>query len=486
MPTIYDHTPPGGAYFRAAWQDPEPGTAVTDPESGAVLGQVRACSSLDVAAAVADVKASLAQDWPVWARRETLDRASRRVRADTDRFARIICSEGIKTIREAEVEVERCVETLRLSAGGGNYLSGETLELADSRRGGQRMGWFTREPLGVVAAITSFNDPLNLVAHKVGPALIAGNGVVIKPSDETPLSAIALVDVLLDAGVPSSRIALVCGSPSVGQALVEHPDIDAISFTGGLPTARKISRDAGPRKLLMELGGDNPTIVCEDADPQVAASAVVRGAFGAAGQNCLSVQRAYVHTTRFGEFLRHAVSLAGALRLGSKRDRTTDIGPLISERAAQRVESWVDDARDRGASVHIGGLRKGAYFQPTILTDVPPDSPLLTTEVFGPVVTVLPFDDTETIGAVASGTGQGALQAGIFTESITRAHLIAGQITAGAVMINDTSDYRVDSMPFGGFGRAGIGREGVRYAIEAMSEPKSVLVNFGRVGPGAA
>lgn len=469
---------PGGAYIRETWRPAHPSAPVTDPESGVVLGHVRSCSPDEVHDAVVGAKASLGEPWPLWARREALERAAQLVQARAPRLAQIASAEGIKTIREAEAEVGRCAETLRLSAAGSTFVRGETLALDDSRRGGGRVGWFTREPLGVVAAISSFNDPLNLVAHKLGPALIAGNAVVLKPSEETPLSAIALTDVLLDAGVPEGRIALVCGPARVGQALVEDEGVDLISFTGGPRTAEKISASAGPRKLLMELGGNNPTIVCADADPQVAAEAVVQGAFGSAGQNCLSVQRVYVHSSIFKDFLDAAVTRTDALLVGSKAERSTDIGPLINEAAAQRMERWVSDAREGGASVHAGGLRKGVFFQPTILTDVPSSSSLLTQEAFGPVVTVLPFDELTSVIPLVNSTGPGALQAGIFTESIDHALRLGREIVAGAVIVNGTSDYRLDSMPFGGFGRAGIGREGIRYAIEAMTEPKSILVNL--------
>jgi glyceraldehyde-3-phosphate dehydrogenase (NADP+) len=469
---------PGGAFINGAWRPGDPDLPVTDPESGAVLGAITRASAADVAEAVVAVRASLAEPWPLWARRETMERAAQLVYADATRLARIASAEGIKTICQAEAEVGRCVETLRLSAAGSTFLRGETLALDDSRRGGDRIGWFTREPLGVVAAITPFNDPLNLVAHKVGPALIAGNAVVLKPHEETPLSAIALTQILLEAGVPAGRISLICGDAEVGRALVEQDGVDVISFTGGPSAGAEISRNAGPRKLLMELGGDNPTIVCADADPKAAARAVVEGAFGSAGQNCLSVQRVYVHTAIFGEFLDEAVARTGRLRVGSKADRTSDVGPLINERAAQRIEQWVDDATSRGATVHTGGLRKGVLYQPTVLTDVPEDSPLLTEEAFAPVVSVVPFDDLATVLPLVNATGQGALQAGVFTESLTRAMRIAQKLTAGAVIVNGTSDYRLDSMPFGGFGRAGIGREGIQYAIEAMTAPKSILVNL--------
>jgi NAD-dependent aldehyde dehydrogenases len=469
---------PGGAFIAGAWQTSGLELAVADPEDGRILGYVAVSTKEDVCRAIAGVEESLAAEtWPVWARRESLEASARLVEERARGFARLIASEGVKTLAEAEREVRRCVETLRLSAEAGVFLTGETIPFDSSRNGAGKIGWFTREPVGIVAAITSFNDPLNLVAHKIGPALMAGNGVVLKPSSFTPLTALALTDVLITSGVPVGRIAVVCGGAEVGNALVTDPRISLVSFTGGPVTARKITDVSGPRKMLMELGGDNPTIVCRDADLAMAVDDVVSGAFGVAGQNCLSVQRVYVHASVFDRFLSEVVAKTDLLRVGGKLDPTTDIGPLISEAAAIRVERWVDEARALGASVHVGGRRTGAFYHPTVLTEVAADSPLLTEEVFGPVVTIMPFDDLDEAIRAANSTDY-ALQAGVFTQSIETAHSVASRITAGAVIVNGTSDLRSDAMPFGGFKNSGIGREGVRFALEAMTEPKSTIVNL--------
>ena len=469
---------PGGAFINGVWQRDELTLPVTDPEDGRLVAYVADSSPADVAAAVSGVLESVtADDWPLWARSESLHEAARLLEADPGRFARLIASEGVKTIAEAEREVSRCVETLRLSAEAGVFLKGETIPFAASKRGGNRVGWFTREPVGVVAALTSFNDPLNLVAHKLGPALIAGNGVVLKPSDHTPLTALAFVDVLVRAGVPARRVAVVCGSARAGQALVTDERVALVSFTGGPRTASRITATAGPRKMLMELGGNNATIVCDDAVLDDAVEAVVDGAFGVAGQNCLSVQRVYVHTSVYDEFLRATVDRTKRLTLGSKRDRDTDIGPLISESEAQRVADWVGEAVAAGAVVRTGGVRQGAFYPPTVLTDVPDGSKVLTDEVFGPVVTIVPFDELS--GAVAAANdSEYALQAGVFTRSFETAFAVSKQLVAGAVVINGTSDLRVDSMPFGGFKSSGIGREGVQFAVEAMTEPKNTILNL--------
>jgi glyceraldehyde-3-phosphate dehydrogenase (NADP+) len=473
-----DLTVPGGALINGVWQSDDLTLPVVDPEDGRVLGHVADSTADDVHAAVSGVADSLAsEDWPLWARSEALHEAARLLKAEALRFARIIAAEGVKTIREARREVDRCVETLRLSAEAGVYLNGETIPFAASRNGASRLGWFTREPVGVVAALTSFNDPLNLVAHKLGPALIAGNGVVLKPSDHTPLTSLAFVELLITAGVPATRLAVVCGRAAAGQALVSDHRIALVSFTGGPRTAAKITAAAGPRKTLMELGGNNPTIVCGDALLSDAVAAVVDGAFGVAGQNCLSVQRVYVDAWHYSEFVREIVAATQRLRLGSKRSPQTDVGPLVSESEAERVEEWVAKAVADGATLRTGGVRRGAFYEPTVLTDVPEGATVLTEEVFGPVVSIIAFDDLDDAIAAANDS-EYALQAGVFTRSVDTAFEVSSRLVTGAVVVNGTSDVRVDSMPFGGFKSSGVGREGVRYAVEAMTEPKNTIINL--------
>ncbi|MDQ0800029.1 aldehyde dehydrogenase family protein [Arthrobacter sp. SLBN-112] len=468
---------PGGAFFAGSWRPADPEQAVRNPEDGAVLGHVSRSTPGDVLQAVSHLRSGLGRPWPLRSRREALERAAALLREQSPRFATIIASESSKTIREAEREVLRCTETLRLSAAAAAELAGETLGFEDSLAAGHKIGWYSRKPVGVVAAITPFNDPLNLVAHKLGPALIGGNGVVLKPSGRTPLTALAFVQLLLDAGVPSWRIAVLAGGPGVAEALVADPGVDLVSFTGGPRTAEKIAASAGARKVVSELGGNNATIVCADADVAQAAEAIVAGAFGVAGQNCLSVQRVYVHASLHDQLAGAVTAGAAALRSGPKLDRTTDVGPLISEEEARRIEVWVEEARQAGASVRTGGARRNAFYAPTVLTGVPAGCRVLRDEVFGPVVSILPFQAVDEAVAAANSTEYG-LQAGVFTQSVDQALAIADRLEVGAVVINETSDVRIDSMPFGGFKKSGVGREGVRYALLEMTEPKSTIINL--------
>lgn len=469
---------PGGGYADGEWIASDLSLAVTDPEDDALVAHVHVADAATMDRAIAGVERSLREDtWELWERRETLERAAALVRAESSRLARIISAESSKTITEATREAARTAETIRLSAASAHLLEGETLALADTPRGRGRFGWNRRAPLGVIAAITPFNDPMNLVAHKVGPALIAGNAVVLKPALTTPLSALALLDILLRAGMPKGRMAVLVAEREASTALVGDPRVAAVSFTGGPVTGDAIARAAGARKVMMELGGNNAVVVCEDGDVATAAAGIVDGAFGVAGQNCLSVQRVYVHESRYDELARLVVEGTAELVVGSKRDTATDVGPLISEREARRIEAWVEEAVAAGARVAIGGARRGAFFDPTVLLDVPEHARVLREEVFGPVVSIIPFSDLEDALARVDDTEFG-LQAGIFTASMATAMAAVERLHVGSVLVNETSDFRIDSMPFGGSKRSGVGREGVASAVLEMSEPKNVIVSL--------
>ena len=469
---------PGGAFLEGQWQTHGLELPVRNPENGQILALVCVSTPEEVRAAIGHIEEHLAAgDWALRSRREALELASRLLLERAGQFAALIASEASKTIREAEREVARAAETLRLSAAAASMLAGQTLDFEDSLAAPGTIGWYQRKPVGLVAAITPFNDPLNLVAHKLGPALIAGNGVVLKPSARTPLSGLALVDLLLEAGVPSGRIAAVVSGPGVSEALTTDPRIDLISFTGDPRTADRIAAAAGAKKIVSELGGNNPTIVCADADPARAAEAIVAGAFGVAGQNCLSVQRVYIHESLFDDVVDQVARGAAALTVGPKLDRATDVGPLISEDEARRVEEWVHEAEVAGATVHVGGRRHGAFYYPTVLTGVPGHCRVLSEEVFGPVVTLVPFTDPAEAIAAANDSEYG-LQAGVFTRSVDTALALAEKLHVGAVVINQTSDVRIDSMPFGGFKKSGVGREGVTFAVLEMTEPKNIIITL--------
>lgn len=469
-------TAPSGAFWAGQWRRTARELEVHDPQDGTLVGVVADVTPAEVDDAVRAVAAAQQASWPLWQRREVLAAAAGLLGERAEAFAGLMSREGSKTLTEARREVARASETLRLSAEEAGRLVGQTLPLGDTARGAGRIGWWTPEPVGVVAAITPFNDPLNLVAHKLGPALIAGNGVVLKPAEATPLTALALIEVLLDAGVPSGRVAVLPGrGEEAGRALVSHPLVDLVSFTGGWSSGDAVARAAGAKRTVMELGGNCPVLVLRDADVAAAAAAIVSGAFGAAGQNCLSVQRVYVHASLARRLTTFVAESARALRVGDKADPRTDVGPLIDDAAAVRVQSWVSEARDSGAVLEAGGRREGAFHWPTVLTGVPASARVLTEEVFGPVVSITSFTELDRAVQQANDTAYG-LQAGVFTREIDTALQAAAALRVGAVMLNDTSDFRIDAMPFGGRGRSGVGREGVHDAVVAMTEPKVTLV----------
>jgi len=472
-------TPVGGAFWAGHWRTPSATLDVVDPENGRLVGTVSDCSAADVDAAVHAVALAVLSgpEWPVWQRREALHRAAALLQERRDAFAELLSREGCKPIRDAAREVQRAVETMRLSAEQADRLEGRTLPFGNTPRGENRLGWYTREPVGVIGAITPFNDPLNLVAHKVGPALIGGNGVVLKPAEHTPLTALAFVELLLDAGVPADRLAVLPGrGATVGAALVGHPGVDMVSFTGGHATGNAVASGAGAKKTLMELGGNGTVVVLPDADVRRAADAVVDGAFGNAGQNCLSVQRVFVAGELMLELVDLVVGRTQDLIVGSKADPRTDVGPMIDENAAERVESWVNDALGAGAEAHTGAKRDGTFYWPTVLTSVPAGSRVLTEEIFGPVVSIEPFDAVDAVVTEVNCLAYG-LQAGVFTRDLDAALDVAQRLRVGAVMINDTGDFRIDAMPFGGSKRSGVGREGVPFAVDAMTEPKIIAIH---------
>ena len=393
-------------------------------------------------------------------------------------LAVLIAREGSKTIREARKEVYRCTQTLRVSGEEATRLLGETISYDQQKGSENRRGYFYRVPIGVVAAITPFNDPLNLVAHKVGPAIAGGNGVVVKPATVTPLSALTLAELFLEAGLPPNILNVVTGPGSeVGDALVSDARVRMVSFTGGVEAGLAVAAKAGLKKMGMELGSNSPVIVLGDADLPAAVESCVSGAFWAAGQNCIGVQRIYIQEGVFARFRDAFVERTLRYRVGPKLEEECDMGPLITEEEARRVESWVEDAVSAGAKVECGHTREGAVYWPTVLTGVPEGVRVDCEEIFGPVVNLYPVADLEE-GIVRANAVDFGLQAAVFTSSLASAFRAIEALEAGTVLVNDSTDYRMDAMPFGGIKRSGLGREGIRFALQEMTEPKAVCFNL--------
>lgn len=450
---------------------------VRDKFTGEQIGKLEdhdvddALRMIELGKTAAQVAAAL----PRHRRAQILEEAARRIEGSSYDVASLIVAEAGKTVRQARKEVSRAVNTLRLSAHEALRNAGEVVPF-DSFPGGEgRQGWYSREPLGLIAAITPYNDPLNLVAHKLGPAIAGGNAVILKPSQLTPLSAQLLVDTLVESGLPTGVIQVLRGDPIVGQTLVKSSAVRMVSFTGGFSTGEAISASAGVKRLSMELGGNAPVLVFEDADLRAAIEACVSGAFWAAGQNCIGVQRILVDHRVFEAFVEGFVAATQKLTTGDPRLEDTDVGPMISREAAEAAHSKIVSALGAGAILLTGGEQRGSLFTPAVLAGVPHDCPLWSEEVFAPIVAIEPFDH-ESDAIEEANACDFALQAAIFTQDISRALRVAAAIQAGGVMINDSSDYRLDAMPFGGAKYGSMGREGVRFAYEDMTQPKVVMI----------
>ncbi|MBE1281693.1 MAG: aldehyde dehydrogenase family protein [Rhodobacteraceae bacterium] len=373
----------------------------------------------------------------------------------------------------------RCEQTLLTSAEEAKRITGEMIPIAASPGHPGELAFTIRVPLGVVACITPFNSPLNTVAHKIAPALAAGNAVVLKPASYTPMAAVLLTEVFEEAGLPSGWLNLIHGPGSqTGRALCDNPDVAYFAFTGGGPAGAAIQAAAGMRRTQMELGNISAAIVCEDADLDRAAGKCIGTAFRKAGQVCTSLQRIYVARSAIAEFTERFIARTAALVTGDPRDPATDIGPMVDAGEAARAERMVTDSIAKGAQLRLGGARDGALMAPTILENVTPDMPVLSEEAFAPIVCLIPFDDFDAVIEAVNATPYG-LSAGIFTRDIDRALTAAQGIEVGLFNINNTSSNRADPMPYGGCKASGWGREGPRAAIRDMTEERLITITPG-------
>jgi glyceraldehyde-3-phosphate dehydrogenase (NADP+) len=445
-------------------------------EDNSLIDTVPAATKDDMLQCIEEAKegAKIAAAIPVHERMRVINAAADYIEAHKERYSLIIAKEGSKTIREATKETARCIQTLRISAEEARRIHGETISFDQMPGSESRVGYYYRFPIGIIGAITPFNDPLNLVAHKVGPSIASGNAIIVKPATVTPLSALMLAEAFTHAGLPSKVLSVITGHGSeIGDALVTHPAIRMISFTGGLEAGEDIVRKAGLKKISMELGSNSPVIVLEDADIEEAVESTVSGAFWAAGQNCLGVQRIYIQESIMFAFQKAFIMRTEDYCIGDKQSLETDMGPLITEKEAKRVEGMVNEAIEKGAILLTGGKRNGAFYSPTVLTNVPVNCKIAKEEIFGPVVLLYPVTDLDN-AIEASNSVDFGLQAGIFTKDIDKAHQAIAQMDVGGIMINDSGDYRIDAMPFGGVKKSGLGREGIKFAIQEMTEPKVV------------
>ncbi len=394
-----------------------------------------------------------------------------------EEFAKTIVYEVGKTIREARTEVERAVNTITFAAEEAKRIEGEYIQIDASPNGRGKRGFYFREPAGIVAAITPFNFPLNLTAHKIAPSIAAGCPFVLKPSERTPLSPTMLCQLFLEAGVPEEAVSIIPGFADVGQAMTTHPDVRVVSFTGSLKVGEIIAKQAGLKKIVMELGSNSAVVVDEDANLEVAAKKAVAGGFAVAGQVCISVQRVLVHekvADKFYELLKQEVS---KLKFGDPMDEETDVGPIIAVDEVNRIQSWIQEAVEKGAKVATGGEAEKTVFKPTVVVDVPEETKLFYEEAFAPVVTVKRFKDIDEALNLVNKSNYG-LQVGVFTNNIKNAWKFIEGAEVGGVIINDIPTFRADHMPYGGVKGSGIGREGPKFAIEDYTEIKMVIFDI--------
>lgn len=450
---------------------------VLDKYTGETIGVVPVASKATVDKAIAAAHGAFPDysRMPAHKRFRILEKVSHLLQKHQEEIAATICREAGKAWKYSFGEVARAVETFQFSAEEAKRIHGETVPMDASAAGEGRMGFYLRSPVGVVAAITPFNFPLNLVAHKVGPALAAGCTLVLKPASTTPLTAIRLGEILEEAGIPPGVFNVVVGSGgTVGEWLTTDPRVAKISFTGSPPVGEAILRKAGLKKVTMELGNNSGTIIEPDADLDAAIPRCAVSAFANSGQVCISLQRLYIHKSIAKEFTKRFVEHTAKIKVGNPLEKDCEVGPMIDEAEAKRAEAWIQEAVREGAKVLIGAKREGRVLYPTVLSKVRPDMKVMCLEAFAPLVSIYEYESFEEAVAMVEDSPYG-LQAGVYTNDIRKAFHAVDRIDAGGIMINDTSIFRVDHMPYGGNKMSGLGREGVRFAVEEMTGIKMVM-----------
>ncbi|HJR59423.1 MAG TPA: aldehyde dehydrogenase family protein [Vicinamibacterales bacterium] len=453
--------------------------SVLNPYDGTSVGRtwLAGDAELDAAAQAAVGVADALRRLPAFERAAVLMRASGELVRRKDEIARVLAGEAGKPIKDALIETDRAAMTFHAAADEARRLGGEFVPMDLAPHGAGRLAVVKRFPVGPVAAISPFNFPLNLTAHKIAPAIAAGNPIVLKPATKTPLSAITLADIVVRAGLPPGAISVLPMPRKSGDRLVTDERFKLLTFTGSSAVGWDMKARAGKKKVILELGGNAGVIVDESADVAFAAGRVATGGFAFAGQSCISVQRVYVHTRIFADFAAQLVRLVEALKVGDPLDPSTDIGPMIEEAEAGRIDEWVREAIYQGARVLTGGKRLGGpLYAPTILTDVPSEARVCSQEVFAPLVVLEPFTSFDEAIAEVNRSIYG-LQAGVFTADLEHALQAFDVLEVGGVLVNDVPTFRIDHMPYGGVKDSGLGREGPKYTIEEMTEPRLLIIN---------
>ncbi|MCH8106903.1 MAG: aldehyde dehydrogenase family protein [Chloroflexi bacterium] len=467
-------------YINGQWVDRAETMPVVDPFKQTVIDTVPRASGADVQLAITSaVRGAQAMGkLTSYQRYEILRKAADLMSERAEDLAQTITQEEGKVISEGRVEAQRGVQTITISAEEAKRLHGETIPLDAAPGNVNQFGFTIRVPVGVVAAIAPFNFPLNLVCHKVGPALAAGNSVVLKPAGDTPLSALKLTEILLEAGLPEEAIQCVTGSGAeIGDVLTGDPRIRKITFTGSVEIGDRICRNAGVKKVTMELGSNSPLIIMSDADLEKVAAATAASGFSNAGQVCISTQRVFADRRIYADFLDALVESTKAYAPGNPQDESVRMGPMIRESDATRVGEWIAEAVQQGARIAIGGDYEGTLHAPTVIADATPDMRVSREELFGPALAVSSFSDIDEAIAMANDSRFG-LSAGIFTQNIDWAMKFAKEVHSGNLHINSSPQWRADLMPYGGLKESGMGKEGPAYAVQEMTELKMVVFHL--------
>jgi glyceraldehyde-3-phosphate dehydrogenase (NADP+) len=465
-------------FLAGKWVTSDTPLDVTNPYNGETVGTTYLASreQLDEAIAAAQHAFCELRSIPTYDRVNLLQAFLDRMQEHKDEIAKMICLEAGKPIKDAHTETARGLFTIETAMEEAKRINGELmpLDLLPSSKG--RFGIVRRFPIGPIAGISPFNYPLNLALHKIAPALASGNPIVLKPPSKDPLTMLLVARLLADAGVPAGAVSVLPMSREVGDAMVEDDRFKLLSFTGSPDVGWDMKRRAGMKKVVLELGGNAGVIVDDDADLTFAAQRTRTGAFSYAGQVCISVQRVFIHEKVYDEFIDDLVVQTKQIKMGDPLDPSTELGPMIDDKAAQRSEQWVQDAVKQGARVLTGGKAEGRFFQPTVIENAPRESFVCSREAFAPLVTVFKIKNfREGIDAVNDSIY--GLQAGVFTNRLEHALTAFERIEAGGIIINDIPTYRIDHMPYGGVKASGLSREGIRYSIEDMTEMRLMVIN---------
>jgi acyl-CoA reductase-like NAD-dependent aldehyde dehydrogenase len=452
------------------WQE------VSSPFSGEPVARVAKAGADHARQALDAAEQAMSTPLPAHERAAILDRVAALLRDRHDEVAQTISAEAGKPMKAARVEAERAVSTYTMAAVEARQLAGDVVPMDASAAGTGKIAYTMRVPVGIVGAITPFNFPLNLVAHKIAPALAAGCAVVLKPAGQTPLSALLLGELETEAGLPPGWLNVLVGpSAEIGDVLVEDERVKLITFTGSSGVGWKIRERAAKKRVNLELGNATPVVVESDADIEEAATKLAANAFSFAGQSCISVQRIYVQRTAYDDFVSRFVPKVEALKVGDPAEEDTDVGPVIDKDARERILSWIDEAKSAGARVLTGGEVVDGLLRPTVMADVTPDMKVSCQEVFGPLCTVGAYDSPEEAFDLANGTEYG-LQAGIFTGSVKTALAAAAALEFGGVTVNEAPTFRADQMPYGGVKASGNTKEGPHYAVREMTDERLVVL----------